>query len=435
MSTTAAPLPRPIDDLALWAQGFMQKSVLGEALLLAGAVLLAWLLSLRWRKGESQAEGDHRRSILFGRSIFDGALFPVLLLVLAYVARAWAAHIGPLILFRVAMPVLLSLAAIRVGAKVLQVASGGARWAKVLERSISWIAWLSVLLWVSGLLPVLLAEMDEMTWQIGGHTVTLRAMLERLLTAGAVLVATLWISSAIEDRLLASPTAGDQSLRRVASNLVRGILLFVGLLVAMTAIGIDLTALSVMGGAIGVGIGVGMQKLAANYVSGFIILTERAVRIGDNVRVDGFEGRIVDITGRYTRIRAGSGREAIVPNDTLVTSRVENLTQSDRKTAVTTSVSVGYGSDVDLVKRLLEQCAAAQPRVLKTPAPAATLDAFGADGIGFTLSFYISDPENGQGGLKSEVNFAILRTLREHRIDIPYPQRVVNLVNAGDRAV
>ncbi len=424
-------LPRPIDDLALWAQGFMQKSVLSEAALLALAVALAWWLSARWRRGERQPQD--RRSILFGTSIFDGVLFPVLLLVFAYVARAWAAHIGPLILFHVAMPVTISLAAIRVGAKVLQQAAGDAAWARVLERSISWMAWISVVLWVSGLLPVLLAELDEMTWQIGGTTMTLRAMLEGLLTAVAVLIATLWVSSAIEDRMLASAGARDQSLRRMASKLVRAVLLFIGLLVAMTAIGIDLTALSVLGGAIGVGIGLGLQKLAANYVSGFIILAERAVRIGDNIRVDGFEGRIVDITGRYTRIRALSGREAIVPNDSLITSRVENLSQSDRKTAVTTAVSVGYDSDVELVKRLLEACAAAQPRVLKIPAPSAMLDSFGADGIEFTLAFYISDPENGQGGLKSDVNFAILKTLREHGIDIPYPQRVVNLVNAEDR--
>lgn len=429
----ATSLPRPIDDFGLWAQGFMRESVLVEAVLLALAAALAWGLSARWKRGEQQTQ--ERRSILFGKAIFDGALFPVLLLVLAFVARAWAAHVGPLILFKVAMPVLISLAAIRVGVKVLQEAAGASPWARVLERSISWIAWISVLLWVSGLLPMLLAELDEMTWQVGGSTLTLRAMLEGLLTAGAVLIATLWMSSAIEDRLLAMPGTGDRSLRRVVASLVRAILVFIGLLVALTAVGIDLTALSVLGGAIGVGIGLGLQKLAANYVSGFVILAERSVRIGDNVRVDGFEGRIVDITGRYTRIRATSGREAIVPNDTLITSRVENLTQSDRKTAVTTSIVVEYDSDVELVRRLLEQCAAAQPRVLKTPPPAATLDAFGTDGIGFTLTFFISDPENGQAGLKSQVNFAILRSLHEHQIGMAYPRRVVQLVDAGDRAV
>ncbi len=412
----------------------MQQSVLTEAVLLGLALVLAWALSARWKQGGHQ-RAPQSRSILFGKAIFDGALFPVLLLVLAYVARAWAAHVGPLILFQIAMPVLVSLAAIRVGAKVLQEAAGAAPWARVLERSISWVAWMSVVLWVSGLLPVLLAELDAMTWQVGGSTLTLRALLEGLLTAGAVLIGTLWLSSAIEDRMLAAAGARDHSLQRVASKLVRAIVLFIGLLVAMNAVGIDLTALSVLGGAIGVGIGLGLQKLAANYVSGFVILAERAVRIGDNVRVDGFEGRITDITGRYTRIRAGSGREAIVPNDTLVTSRVENLTQSDRRTAVTTSVPVGYDSDVDLVKRLLEQCAAAQPRVLTVPPPAATLDDFGADGIRFTLTFYISDPENGWGGLRSAVNFAILQTLREHRIDIPGHQHAVRLVNADERAV
>jgi len=275
---------------------------------------------------------------------------------------------------------------------------------------------------------VLLAEMDDLKWKIGGSTISLRTMIEGALTAGAVLIVALWISSAIEARLLRSAVGSQLSLRKAISNATRALLMFVGFMMAMTAVGIDLTALSVLGGAIGVGIGFGLQKLAANYVSGFVILAERSMRIGDNVRVDNFEGRITDITARYTLIRSAAGRESIVPNEILITNRVENLSLADPRVWLSTVVSVAYDSDVDLVRQLLIDAAAAQPRVLKDPGPSAALSAFGADGLEFTVGFWIADPENGQLNIRSEINLAILKSLREHRIEIPYPQRVVHMI-------
>jgi small-conductance mechanosensitive channel len=150
------------------------------------------------------------------------------------------------------------------------------------------------------------------------------------------------------------------------------------------------------------------------------------MRIGDSVRVDGFEGSITDINARYTVIRALTGRESIVPNEMLITSRVENLSLADRKLHQTTAVSVGYDADVEKVRQLLLDAAKAQPRVLQEPAPSAALAAFGADGLEFTLGYWIEDPENGQLNLRSDINMAILRALREQSIDIPYPQRVVH---------
>lgn len=123
--------------------------------------------------------------------------------------------------------------------------------------------------------------------------------------------------------MLRSATGSELSLRKAFSNATRALLMFVGLLLALSAVGIDLTALSVLGGAIGVGIGFGLQKLAASYVSGFVMLAERSVRIGDNVRVDGFEGRITDINARYTVMRALSGRESIVPNEMFISNRMK----------------------------------------------------------------------------------------------------------------
>jgi small-conductance mechanosensitive channel len=200
---------------------------------------------------------------------------------------------------------------------------------------------------------------------------------------------------------------------------------------ALSAVGIDLTALSVLGGAVGVGIGFGLQKLASNYVSGFVILAERSMRIGDNVRVDNFEGRITDINARYTVVRSSTGRESIVPNEMLIIQRVENLSLADPRVWLSTVVSVGYESDVDLVIRLLGEAALASSRVLRDPAPSVALSAFGADGLEFTVGFWIADPENGSLGLRSEINRAILSALRTHKIDIPYPQRVMHVQVEG----
>ena len=287
-----------------------------------------------------------------------------------------------------------------------------------------------MVLWVTGLLPLVLQELDEIKWTVGSTTLSVRTLIEGTLTAGAVLLLSLWLSSAIETRLLRSATGGELSLRKAASNAARALLMFVGLIVALSAVGIDLTALSVLGGAIGVGVGLGLQKLAANYVSGFVILAERSMRIGDNVRVDGFEGRVTDIKARYTVIRSLAGRESIVPNELIITNRVENLSLADSRVWISTVVSVGYDSDVDVVMPLLAQATLESERVLRDPAPSVALSAFGADGLEFTVGFWIADPENGQLGLRSQINLSILRSLRAHGIEIPFPQRVLHVAGA-----
>ncbi|WP_288254287.1 mechanosensitive ion channel domain-containing protein [uncultured Hydrogenophaga sp.] len=422
--------PRPVDDLSAWLQGFLQPAALAELATLAAVALLAWLLVAGLRRALAM-QNDHQ-SVLFGRRIVDGALFPIVLLVLGFVARGLLVRFVPLAVFHVAIPVLVSLAVIRLGVKVLQVAFDDSPWVKVLERTISWVAWLGMVLWVSGLLPVMLAEAEDIRWKVGATTLSLRTLIEGLVTASAVLIITLWISSAIESRLLRSSVGSDRSLRKAVSNATRALLMFVGLIIALSAVGIDLTALSVLGGAVGVGIGLGLQKLASNYVSGFVILAERSMRIGDNVRVDNFEGRITDINARYTLIRNLSGRESIVPNEMLITNRVENLSLADPNVWQSTVVSVAYDSDVELVTRLLLEAATAQPRVLKSPGPSVALSNFGADGLEFTLGYWIGDPENGQLALRSAINLAILSSLRANGIEIPFPQRVVHVLREGD---
>lgn len=412
-----------ITDLEGWLAALAQRAALMELGALLLCAVLAWALVKLMR--QTLAVSD-KTSILFGQRIIDGVLFPLLLLCLAYAARTLLAHWAVLAVFKIAIPILIALVVIRFGVKVLQAAFSETPLVRLLERSISWLAWLAMVLWVSGLAPLVLEELDQINWKLGGTTLSVRNIIEGALTAGAVLIFTLWISAVIEARLLRSATGGELSLRKALSNATRALLMFVGLLLALSAVGIDLTALSVLGGAIGVGIGFGLQKLAANYVSGFVILAERSMRIGDNVRVDNFEGRITQINARYSVIHSLTGRESIVPNEMLITSRVENLSLADSRVWQSSVVSVGYDSDVELVMRLLLQAALNQARVLREPAPLVALSSFGADGLEFTVGYWIADPENGSLNLKSKINLDILTALRQNHIEIPLPQRVLH---------
>ena len=405
-----------------WMDALTQTDALSVMGTFALCIGISW--GLVWALRRTLRSGDF--NILLGQRLVDGVLFPALLLATTYAASIVLTRQHQGALFAVLLPVCISLAAIRLGVKVMQVALGATPMVRALERTISWGAWVAVVLWVTGVLPLLLEELDQIRWKVGGSTLSVRTLIEGSLTAGAVLIVALWISSAIESRLLKSATGSDLSLRKVISNTVRALLMFIGVLMALSMVGIDLTALSVLGGAIGVGIGFGLQKLAANYVSGFVILAERSMRIGDSVKVDNFEGRITDIKARYTVIRSPTGRESIVPNELLITQRVENLSLTDPKVWQSTVVSVAYDSPVQDVMDLLRQACVDQARVLADPAPSVALSAFGADGLEFTVIYWIEDPENGQLNLKSDINRAILSSLRSRGIEIPYPQRVIH---------
>lgn len=430
--TSAVTSPRRIETLDEWFAALTRPSAITELAALIACVLLAWLIvrvARRARDRHAKADGtpDSRSSILFGEHLLDGVLFPTLLLCFAYMANAVLSRLFPVAVFKVVIPVLVALFVIRLGVKVLQVAFKDAPLVRALERTISWGAWIAMVMWVSGLLPVILDELDDIKWKIGSTETSVRAILQGAITAGIVLLITLWISSAIESRLLRSATGNELSLRKAISNASRVLLMFVGLLLALSSVGIDLTALSVLGGAVGVGVGFGLQKLAASYVSGFVMLAERSVRIGDNVKVDTFEGRITDINARYTVVRASNGRESIVPNEIFISNRIENLSLVDLRSQQTTVISVGYDSDVELVRRLLSDAALQQERVLKDPVPTVNLTNFLADGLEFTLAWWLTGPETGTQTLRSNINIAILESLRAHNVDIPYPQRVVHL--------
>ncbi len=403
-----------------FAAALLSRESLIEGGVLVACLLLAWLI-VRLLRGPEVVRG----SIWFGRVIFDGVLFPVLALLLALAARWGLSNLIPITVFKLVVPILLSLLVIRLTVRVLRRALPESHAMRVVERSVSWLAWLTVVLWLTGLLPLLLAELDTVTWTLGGTKVSVRDLLEGAIAAVLVMVLALWLSATLEAQLLKNATS-NLSMRKIAANLMRVVLVFVGLMIALSAAGIDLTALGVLGGAIGVGIGFGLQKLAANYVSGFVILAENSMRIGDVVKVDTFEGRITDISTRYTVLRAFDGRESLVPNEMMITQRVENLSLADPRVMLNSIVQVAYGTDIEALIPQLVDAMKAVPRVLQDPGPGVGLRAFADNGLELILVFWISDPTGGLGNVRSDINRAVLIKLNQLGIEIPFPQRVVH---------
>ncbi|MDP5117339.1 MAG: mechanosensitive ion channel [Burkholderiaceae bacterium] len=404
--------------LAPWLQTDVQPLLLKELALLGIALLLSWLISYQLSRFATQT------SVLFGRGVVDGVLFPMAALALAYVAQVvFLKHQTPL-LFKLAIPVLLSLALIRLSARVLMAVFPVSPLAQLTERLISWLAWGVAVLWITDLLPLVAQELAQIKLSFGKVRLDLRTLLEGVLSCGLVLMLSLWLSATIEQRLL-SQAVSDLSMRKVAANLLRAVLLLVGLLFALSAVGVDLTALSVLGGAFGVGLGLGLQKLAANYVSGFVVLVERSVSIGDYIKVDGLEGRVTDIKTRYTLLRDPSGRESIIPNEMLLTQRVDNLSLSDPQIAVQCTYSLGVDVNIEQVLSLLSLAALQSDRVLRDPPPQAFLSKVESAGLEFTLVSWVSDPEAGYLKTRSQINTAVVQALHQAGIELPKaPQQV-----------
>ena len=394
--------------------------VLVELAALLGCILVSWLFV------HVLGRGAPRDSVWFGRRTLDGLLFPLSALILTYAARIIVAHYQHVAMLKVAIPVLSSLVVIRLLARVLSAVFPESGMVRLVERFMSWVAWLAAILWIVGLAPAALDELDAIRFAFGKSHVSLLTLIQGALSCGLVLVLTLWLSAALERRIL-SQAVHDLSLRKIAVNTTRAVLVLIGFLLALSAVGVDLTALSVLGGALGVGLGLGLQKLASNYVSGFVILFERSLRIGDYVKLDGFEGRITDIKTRYTLIRSNAGHEAIVPNEKIITERIENYTLADPKVLVTTSVTLPGNVDLIQAQKILCDAALSVQRVLPEPAPGAFLAGFAPDGLDFTLAFWIQDPQNGQINARSDVNLAVLQGLRAAGISLPSPQREVRI--------
>jgi len=297
----------------------------------------------------------------------------------------------------------------------------------LLEKIFTVVVWAGMALYITGLWPDLHAFLEGIVVPLGRNKVSVAAILQAAISVAVLLVLAMWAGTSLDERLMKMQGL-HTSLRVVLSRMGRAVLILVSVLVSLSLVGIDLTVLSVFGGAFGVALGFGLQKIAANFVSGFIILLDRSLTIGDMITVGQFTGKVTQINTRYTVLLGGDGVESIVPNEMLISGGVQNMSLSNRMVWLSTAVSVGYETDIDVIFPLLEAATAKVPRASQSNPPSATLVRFGADGLDVQIGFWIADPENGTGGVKSNVNRAIWRTLQEHKVTVPFPQRELRIV-------
>ncbi len=295
------------------------------------------------------------------------------------------------------------------------------------EKIIVFSMWLWVALFITGIAPILAESLDSIALSVGENRFSLWRFINGVLMVFLTLVVSLCFSALLEKRLMGFKT-WDMSARIVGARVVKAFFWVVAGLVSLSILGINMTALSVFTGALGVGLGFGFQKIASNYVSGFIILLERSIQIGNLVSVNGLTGKVTHITTRFTVLKTANGEEIIIPNEILVSNIVQNKTLSDSLLKVSVEVGIAYGSDVDLASRLMAEAALKESRVLKTPEPLVLLSNFGESAIVLNLSFWINDPENGTAVLSSNINHHIWQSFQKNGVAMPFPQREVRIL-------
>ena len=328
-----------------------------------------------------------------------------------------------------AVPLLFSLMLVRVAVYVLRRAFRADGPLRYWERAIAWTIWVGVALHITGLLPDVVEVLDNFGFHIGKQRISVLTILQGMLSVAITVVIALWAGRTIEARLL-DARGMDLNFRIVLSKLVKTLLVIIAVLIALPAVGIDVTVLSVFGGAVGVGLGLGLQKIAANYVSGFVILLDRSISPGALVTIDGRYGEVTKLTARYVVVKGGDGTEAIIPNETVITSVVVNHSYSDRSVRVDVPIQVSYTSDVDRALEVMLEAARGHARVLRNPAPAALLKGFSDSGIDLELYVWVADPEAGTGNLRSDVYRTIWKGFNANDIAIPFPQREVRILRS-----
>ena len=393
-----------------------------QVVALAACVGAAWLFA-RWWIGRHHQEGAGRLKDAGAR-----LAFPLTAVVLVGIAKLVLQKFIHVNLLRLALPLLGSMALVRAVVFVLRQAFPKATWLTTWERIIASFIWGWLALYITDLAPHVIDALEGVVFPLGAQRLNLWMILQGIVTVFLTVVVALWVAGLIEARLMRMQDV-DSSLRIVGVRVAKALLTVAALVTGLSMAGIDMTAFSVFTGALGVGLGLGMQRIASNYVSGFIILLDRSIHLGDIVQVGTDGGQVSKITTRYTVLKNPGGVEFIVPNEMLISNVVQNQSYTDTRVRLATTVGVAYGTDLDLAMRLMAEAASGQPRVLADPAPKVLLTLFGDSSIQLELGFWIADPEEGKGGVTSDVNRAVWRAFRDNGIEIPFPQRELRMLN------
>lgn len=407
-----------LDPLFWWEVGVL--------ILAAGGALLVHraLSESLAERTEQSAEFAVRRLALKSA---QRLLFPISMLLGVLAGRALLAHLGnPVHLLDLAVPLLTSLATIRIVVYFLRKTFQPGPAVKAWESLISTSVWIIVALHLLGWLPAVLDALDGMALQVGNNRVSVLAAGKLILAVALLWVLALWLARIIENRISRTEYV-NASMRVALVKLSKFVLLVLAFLLALNAVGIDLTALAVFGGAVGVGLGFGLQRIASNFISGFIVLFDRSIRPGDVITIGDKFGWVQELHARYVVVKDRDGVERLIPNETLITNEVINWSYTDRNVRLKIPVSISYDNDPEQALALLMEAAKANPRVLADPAPATRLMNFGDNGIELELRVWIQDPEAGLAIVRSDINLAIWRAFKSANITIPYPQRDLHI--------
>jgi small-conductance mechanosensitive channel len=414
----------------IWADKF-SSAALWQILVIVFACCIAWGINSTIRSyinSRVQVAGDSQVTVEHAINAFNRILFPLSALIIIWLIKLIELnnqHTGLLLL---AIHLLMAMAIIRLVAYVLRYIFSPSGWVKKTENIIAGGIWLILALHLSGLLPELFQVLDGINFTVGKNKVTLLLIIQALLTVIITVVVALWCSRLIESRLMQN-THLNPNMRVVLGKVLRIVLTVLAVLFAFSAIGLDITLLSVFGGALGVGLGFGLQKIASNFISGFILLLDDSMHMGDVITVEGHYGVVSDLRARYLVLKKLDGTQVVIPNETLIANPVINHSFTDHKARVQMPMQVSYASSLELAMSLVSACAQKHERVLKEPAPAVLLKGFGDNGIDLMLSFWIPDPEEGSSGLQSEIYLDIWREFKANNIEIPYPQREVRVLS------
>ncbi len=416
----------------VWSELFVDLTTpfaLWQFAIIAIAAGIAWLIQgvLRAKVMRSAPE-----SWKLGIAGINRVLLPLISLI--------AIQLGKLVLtlmqspsasfLHLASSLLLALVLIRLAAYAVRYIMAPSGIVKTLENSITSLILIVLGLYLSGLLPPLLDALEGVQFSLGKSQLNLLLILQALLTIIATIFIALSLSRILENKLMRNEHI-NLNMRVVMSKLLRGFLLVIALLIGLSAVGLDVTLLSVFGGALGVGLGFGLQRIASNYVSGFIILLDRSMQIGDVLTVDSHYGVVTDLRTRYLVLRKLDDTEVIIPNEMLIINPVINHSFSDSKARVQMPVQISYDSPLELAMQLILEAAKQHPRVLATPAPVVHIKGFADNGIDLILTLWMPDTDEGPAPMQYDIFLAIWRAFKANNITIPYPQREVRIINNG----
>jgi small-conductance mechanosensitive channel len=292
-------------------------------------------------------------------------------------------------------------------------------WAKL----IAWAAWSLAALSIVDLLQPTIAVLDSAAIPLGANSeISLWDVVRSTFALAVLLSIAFYLASLIESRIRTSQTLSP-TVQVLFTKSLKTVLVSLAVIVAINSVGVDLTGLAVLGGLLGVGIGFGLQKIVSNLISGVILLIDKSIKPGDIISVSGTYGWVTALGGRYVSVVTRDGVEHLIPNETLISERVENWTHTQRRTRLKLDVGVHYESDLKEVLAICEDAARATARVLPEPEPKCLFIEFGDSALKLQLRFWIGDAQNGVQNVKSDVLIEIWQRFKQHGVRVPYPQR------------